>query len=142
MNILFLCTGNAARSQIAEALARAEAPGGIHIYSAGSHPQAGVHATARRVLEEAGLWRDGAHPKSVDEIPVARWDLVITVCADADQSCPLLPGERRRLRWPQSDPSFIPDDDERLQAFRKLREDLRARVRALVAELAVPAAAG
>ncbi len=141
MNILFLCTGNAARSQIAEAVARAEAPAGVNFYSAGSHPEARVHATARQVLEEAGLWRDGAHPKSVDEIPVTHWDLVITVCADADQSCPMLPGEHRRLRWPQFDPSFIPDNEERLAAFRRLREDLRARVRALFAELTAPAAA-
>jgi len=138
MNILFLCTGNAARSQIADALARAAAPDNVHIYSAGTHPEARVHATARQVLEEAGLWRNGAHPKSVDEIPVTHWDLVITVCADADQSCPVLPGEHRRMRWPQFDPSFVPDPIERLAAFRRLREDLRARVQSLFAELASP----
>ena len=135
MKILFLCTGNAARSQIAEAVARAEALPGIEVCSAGTHPAHAVHDTARAVLEEAGLWEDRQHPKGLSDLPHTEWDFVIAVCAYADQTCPTLPGEHQRLRWPFDDPSAIPDEGQRLAAFRQLRDTLRARIRDLFATL-------
>src|SRR5687768_661865 len=93
LRLLFLCTGNSARSQIAEALLQQKGRGRFIAGSAGSRPAAAVNPLAIAVLEEHGIpWR-GHTPKSVDDVLGERWDFVITVCDRAKESCPIFPGK-------------------------------------------------
>lgn len=129
--IVFLCVANSARSQMAEALARQIAPPGVRVLSAGSQPWK-VHPMAVRVLAEVGLDISGARSKGTDEIPIAKADLVVTLCAE--EVCPVVPGTVRRLHWPLTDPSHAWGEDDQLVRFRETRDALRGRIRALFAE--------
>jgi len=137
--VLVVCTGNAARSQMAEAfLARA----GIAAASAGTHP-AGVHPLTVAVLAEVGIDWAGARSKSVLEMLDDSWDLVLTVCDNARETCPVVPGARRAAHEGFPDPAAATGTDgERLAAFRAVRDAIAARMTALAAELRAGAAAG
>src|SRR6185503_2452027 len=117
--ILFLCVANAARSQMAEGLARAMAPrgGGYQFYSAGSQPGT-LNPLGVRALAEEGI--DIAHhcSKGLDDVPLAQADVIVTLCAE--EVCPFVPVERpvQRLHWPLPDPSG-------LEGFRSVRDELR-----------------
>jgi arsenate reductase (thioredoxin) len=115
--IVFLCVANAARSQMAEGLARATAPAGngYRFFSAGSQPGA-LHPLAVRALAEEGI--DIAHyrSKGLDDVPLAQADVIVTLCAD--EVCPFVPGPVRRLHWPLPDPADLED-------FRAVRDELR-----------------
>jgi len=127
--VLFLCVANSARSQMAEGLARALAPPGYSFLSAGSTPSR-VNPLAVAALAEDGI--DIAHhwAKSVDEIPLDRVDVVVTLCAE--EVCPVLPGLIRRLHWPLPDPAAAPGDEAaRLGAFRAARDRLKEMLPAL-----------
>lgn len=124
--ILFLCVANAARSQLAEAIARELAPEGVEVHSAGTAP-GGLHPMAVRVLSERGLDAQGQRSKSVDEIPMDRIDTVVTLCAE--EACPVWLGHARRLHWPLPDPAAHADEVERLAAFRSVRDELFSRIR-------------
>ncbi len=127
--ILFLCTGNAARSQMAEALARIDYGDLLEPVSAGSRPAGFVHPLAIRAIEELGFEMEEAHSKPAEEFQQQAFDLVVTVCDSAAADCPVWPGARHVVNWSIEDPSFASGDAEsRLAAFRATRDDLRRRI--------------
>ena len=133
VRILVVCTGNAARSQMAEAfLARVP---GVGAASAGTHP-AGVHPLTIRVLGEAGIDWSGARSKSITEMLDGDWDLVLTVCDDAREACPVVPGALRTAHEGFPNPAAVPGSEEvRLAAFRGVRDAIASRMAAVAAEL-------
>src|SRR5215472_833407 len=135
--ILFLCTGNAARSQMAEALARLDHGGAVEVVSAGSRPSGGVHPDAVVVLAEMGSDIAGARSKSAAEYRDQSFDAVITVCDAAARDCPSWPGAKRVLHWSIEAPSSEPDPARRVVRFRQTRDDLRGRIAALFTEAAI-----
>lgn len=132
--ILFLCTGNAARSQMAEALARAFHGDVIDAVSAGSRPAGWVHPLAVRAMAEVGVDIRDAESKSAAQFLDQPFDVVVTVCDSAAQDCPHWPGAKRIEHWPIDDPSFAPDGDA-AQRFRETRDDLARRIDELVAAI-------
>jgi arsenate reductase len=127
--ILFLCTGNAARSQMAEALARIDYGDLLDPVSAGSRPAGFVHPLAIRAIEDLGFSLDRAYSKAADEFLRQPFDLVVTVCDSAAADCPTWPGARHIVKWSVEDPSFLPGSEEaRLAAFRWTRDNLRRRI--------------
>jgi arsenate reductase len=133
--ILFLCTGNAARSQMAEALARLDHGHALEAVSAGSRPAYGVHSLAVDVIAEVGLDISGARSKSAEEFRDTVFDVVVTVCDSAAQDCPTWPNAKRVEHWSIEDPSFEPDPAVRYERFVETRDDLRRRIKALVESL-------
>ena len=127
--ILFLCVHNSSRSQIAEGLARALAPSGTEVWSAGTEPR-GVNPFATRVMEEVGIDIGRQTSKRLDDVPWRNADTVVTLCAEGAESCPVVPGEVRRIHWPLPDPAAAPEA-EKLAAFRAARDEIRWRVAAL-----------
>ncbi len=133
--ILFLCTGNAARSQMAEALARLDHGDVLDPVSAGSRPAFGVHSLAVDVIAELGADIAGARSKSSDEFRDTDFDVVVTVCDSAAQDCPIWPNAKRIEHWSIEDPSFEPDPALRHVRFIETRDDLRRRIGLLVESL-------
>ena len=133
--VLFLCTGNAARSQMAEALARLDYGDLLDPVSAGSRPAGFVHPLAIHAIEELGVAVDRARSKSADEFLDQPFDLVVTVCDSAAADCPSWPKARHLVHWSIEDPSFVRGDDEQVQAFRATREELRGRIDSLMEAL-------
>jgi arsenate reductase len=137
--VLFLCTGNSARSQMAEALMNERAHGRYVASSAGSHPAARVNPFAIRALREIGIEWTGHAPRIVDEFMHERFDLVITVCDNAKESCPVFPGSPRSLHWGMEDPADATGTDEdKSGAFAAARDLLARRIDELLAELPAP----
>ena len=127
--VLIVCTGNACRSQMAEAIWRHEAGDRYEVFSAGTFP-AGVHPLARQVVEELGIDMSGQFSKSVYAMGERPFDLVITVCDSAKEICPIFPRARRQLHWPIQDPvGFVGTIEERLPEFRRVREEIRRKIR-------------
>jgi arsenate reductase (thioredoxin) len=134
--ILFLCTGNAARSQMAEALARLDYGDLVDPLSAGSRPAGFVHPLAIEAIEELGLSMASAHSKGAEPFAETKLDLVVTVCDSAAADCPTWPGARHLVNWSVEDPSFVSGDEAaRRAAFRATRDDLRRRIDALMEAL-------
>jgi arsenate reductase (thioredoxin) len=132
--ILILCTGNSARSQMAEGLFRHEAGDRYEVFSAGTRPSS-VRPEAIAVLAEIGIDISGHRSKSVDEFVAQPLDLVITVCDNAKEACPVFPGRTLRLHWPFEDPAHVQGTEEaRLAAFRKVRDQIRQRIRKFLNE--------
>jgi len=126
--VLFVCTGNSARSQIAEGLLRHLSKGAVDAFSAGTEPKP-VNPLALRVMGEAGLDISGHHSKSVAAFADERFDFVITVCNRAKEQCPRWPGQVDYIHWSIEDPAPVQGpEDARLKAFRKAREELRQRI--------------
>lgn len=126
--ILFLCTGNSCRSQIAEGFAKVFAPEGVKIYSAGLEP-AGLNPSAVKVMAEVGIDISGQYSKSIDEIPAHEIDTVITLCGDAEERCPSFPGNVKRIHWPLSDPAKATGSQEQItRVFRSVRDEIKRRV--------------
>jgi arsenate reductase len=124
--VLFLCVANSARSQMAEGIACSLAPAGTKIWSAGSRPTS-VRAEAIAVLKEIGIDISGHRAKAVEEIPSAEVDTVITLCGE--EECPLFLGKATRLHWGLPDPAAVSGSEaERLNAFRRVRDELRRRI--------------
>lgn len=129
--ILFLCTANSCRSQMAEGFARALVPGETAIYSAGTAPKR-VNPLAIQVMNEIGIDISRQRSKGIEEIPMEQIDLVVTLCGEAEESCPTLPPNTRHLHWPLPDPALAAGTTEEiLQAFRQVRDEIRARVEKL-----------
>ncbi len=125
-HLLFLCVANSARSQMAEGIARALAPPGVKISSAGSQPSR-VNPLAVRALAEIGVDISGQHSKSVDDVPAQDVEAVVTLCAE--EVCPVFLGKALRVHWGLPDPAGADGDDAaRLQAFRRVRDELRRRL--------------
>jgi arsenate reductase len=128
--VLFMCVANSARSQMAEGWAHKLAPPGVEIYSAGSFPWK-VHPAAIEVMQERGIDITGQRSKAVAEISPDRIDTVVTLCAE--EVCPVWLGHAARLHWPLPDPAMTWDEDERMDAFRRTRDELERRIAELFA---------
>ena len=127
--VLILCTGNSARSQMAEGLLRDMAAARFEVASAGVAPTQ-VRPEAVEAMREIGVDISQHRSKSIDEFIKQPFDYVITVCDNANQQCPVFGGDSKRLHWSVEDPAAIEGDDEkRLDAFRDARDDLRKRLR-------------
>lgn len=134
--ILFLCTGNAARSQMAEGLARAFHGEELEVVSAGSRPAGWVHPLAVRALAEIGIDARDQTSKSAEQFIDQHFDIVVTVCDSAAQDCPTWPGAKRVEHWPIVDPSYGPDDPAtRYDRFVETRNELQRRIQELVATM-------
>jgi arsenate reductase (thioredoxin) len=123
--VLILCTGNSARSQMAEGLLRHEAGDRFDVASAGINPSS-VRAEAIEAMSEIGIDISGHRSKSVDEFLAQEFDYVITVCDNANEQCPVFPGKTRRVHWSFQDPAAIAGNHQaRLAVFRTARDQIR-----------------
>jgi len=130
--VLFVCTHNSARSQMAEALLRHHGGDRFEAFSAGTEPRS-LHPFAVRVMAEIGVDISEQLSKSVDQFVDEPFDFVITVCDQAGEACPLFPGAIEQLHWSFSDPSAVEgSEEERLEAFHRVRDEIAARVRDFV----------
>jgi len=128
--VLFLCTHNSARSQMAEGWLRALAGERFEAASAGTEATR-VHPLAIRAMDEVGIDLTGHTSKTVDALSGERWDYVITVCDSANERCPIFPGGATRIHWSFDDPSQATGtDEEKLKEFRRVRDEISARIRA------------
>lgn len=135
MNILFLCTGNSCRSQMAEGWARALADDGTVVQSAGIEAH-GRNPRAIAVMKEAGIDISQQASTRVDDDMLKSADLVVTVCGHADEHCPLLPTATRKEHWPLDDPARAGgSEDEIMRVFRTSRDEIRQRVEDLLQRL-------
>ena len=129
---LFLCTGNSSRSQMAEAIVNARMGDTWQAFSAGTRPAGYVHPNALRVLAEIGIHHEG-RSKSADEFRDVSFDVVVTVCDDAAENCPVWLGRGRRVHLSFSDPAKTAGTDEQVMAaFRRVRDDMARRIPALL----------
>lgn len=142
--VLFLCTGNSARSQMAEALLRWLAGERAEVHSAGTHPRPEVHPMAVATL--AGRYHLSAEalfPKNLDRYLAQPFDYVITVCDQAAEACPVFPGAATRLHWSLPDPAAAEGTpDEQQRAFDRTAADIEARLKVWLAEPEVSARLG
>jgi arsenate reductase (thioredoxin) len=126
--ILFLCTHNSARSQMAEGFLRALAGDRFEVASAGTHATR-VHPLAIRAMADVGIDLGGHVSKVVDELVTQRWDYVITVCDAANEACPVFPTKTSRVHWSFEDPAQARgSDDQRLAVFRRIRDQIKRRI--------------
>ena len=128
--VLFLCTGNSCRSQMAEAFLRQIAGNRFEVFSAGLEPTT-IHPMTYKVMAEVGFDLTGQRAKSVDEyLGKVKFQYLITVCDDADKNCPTVwPGMVSRMHWSFEDPArFIGSEEEKLQKFREVRDQIHRRV--------------
>lgn len=140
--VLFLCTGNSARSPMAAALVRAKSGGAVAAYSAGSHPRP-LHPNAARVMrEDFGLDLDGHVPSSLDDFAGERFDAVISLCDRVREVCPEFPGHPETIHWSIANPATGEADDATWPLFRRAAAELSTRVDYLLALLgdALPSA--
>ncbi|MBI3404604.1 MAG: arsenate reductase ArsC [Acidobacteria bacterium] len=135
VRILFLCTGNRARSQMAEGLARSLVAPGVEVASAGIKPNPkGVHVLAIELLREHGIDATSFRPKHLDDLP-GEFDFVITVCDNAAQECPNVPARRKCMHWSLPDPDLAGGDPVReREMFREIFAELDRRLRAWLSE--------
>ncbi|HZF67907.1 MAG TPA: arsenate reductase ArsC [Gemmatirosa sp.] len=131
--VLILCTGNSARSQIAEALLAARGAGRVEAASAGSRPALRVNPFAVEVLRAHGVTWDGRTPKSIDDVAGERFDLVVTVCDNARDACPYFPSAAAQVHWGLPDPAEHTEPATARSAFAETYDALVARVDALLA---------
>jgi arsenate reductase (thioredoxin) len=130
VRVLILCTGNSARSQMAEGLLRHDGGNRFEVSSAGTHPTR-VRPEAIAAMGEIGIDISGHRSKSVDEFAGQEFDFVITVCDNARESCPMFPAKTQRIHWSIDDPAAVTgSEEENLAAFRRARDELRSRLRA------------
>jgi ArsR family transcriptional regulator, arsenate/arsenite/antimonite-responsive transcriptional repressor / arsenate reductase (thioredoxin) len=137
--VLFLCTGNSARSQMAEALARVRSGGVVEAHSAGSHPKP-LHANAVRAMrDEHGIDLTGQRSKHLSVFAQQRFDRVISLCDRVREVCPEFPGHPETIHWSIPDPA-VGDDEASYPAFQQTADELETRIRFLLATLAAPTA--
>ncbi len=137
--VLFLCTGNSARSQMAEGLLRYFAGDHFEVYSAGLEPK-GVNPYAIQVMQEIGIDIRRHQSKSVmDYLGRVHMSMVITVCSKAEERCPIFPFTTQRLYWPFEDPAaFVGTPDETLAKFREVRNQISERLQGWLREQGIP----
>lgn len=124
--VLILCTGNSCRSHLAEGILRASGGGLLDVQSAGSKPAGFVHPLAIQVMAEIGIDISGHRSKHLDEFLDKKIETVITVCGNADQACPLFPGQLNRHHWGFVDPAKAEGaPHEQLEIFRRVRDEIR-----------------
>ena len=131
LRVLFLCTGNSARSQMAEAILRHLSRGAVDVRSAGSDPRPRINPFAREAVKKVfGLDMDGQRPKSMNDFLSQRFDYVITVCDRAAEACPNFPGAPEVIRWSLPDPAGAGGgEEEKLRTFEDSAKDLMRRIR-------------
>lgn len=135
LKVMFLCTGNSCRSQMAEGFARELGRGLLEPYSAGLMA-AGVHPRAIAVMKEAGI--DISHQKSkeIDTDLLGKMDIVITLCGHAEESCPYTPPAIKRLHWPIEDPvGTVGTEEEIMRRFRRARDEIREKITEFITSL-------
>ncbi len=132
--VLFLCTHNSARSQMAEGWLRALAGDRFDVASAGTEATR-VHPLAILAMEEVGIGLRGHTSKTIDVFFSQPWDYVITVCDSANERCPIFPGGTNRIHWSFDDPSQVTGTDEdKLKKFRRVRDEILTRLRQWLAD--------
>jgi arsenate reductase len=125
--VLILCTGNSCRSHMAEGILRAAAKDSIRVASAGSSPAGYVHPLAIKALAEIGIDISAHHSKHMNEFLKEPVETVITVCGNADQACPMFPGQSNRYHWGFNDPAHaVGTEKEKLAVFRRVRDEIKA----------------
>jgi|SRR5271165_1924012 len=134
--VLILCTGNSARSQMAEGILRHDFGDQFDVFSAGTKPSH-VRPEAIEAMSELGIDLSGHRSKSVDEFLGQEFDYVITVCDNAKESCPIFPGRTQRIHWSFEDPAGVQgSEEERTAAFRRIRDQIRAHFAEFIPKLA------
>jgi arsenate reductase (thioredoxin) len=124
--VLILCTGNSCRSHIAEGFLRAAAKGRFRVASAGSKPAGYVHSLAIKAMAEVGIDISQHTSKHLSEFLNQPVETVITVCGNADQACPIFPGQANRHHWPFLDPAHATGtEEEKMEVFRSVRDEMR-----------------
>jgi arsenate reductase len=135
--VLFLCTGNSCRSQMAEGWARSLRPDAMESYSAGTDPH-GMNSAAVRVMAEAGVDIANHWSKHVDELKAVPFDYVITVCDSANEACPVLPGRAKRIHVGFDDPPRLAKEaateEDALRHYRRVRDEIRSFIETLDGE--------
>lgn len=131
LSVLFLCTGNSARSQMAEAILRHLSHDRIEIASAGTTPQPDIHPMARHAVKTLlNIDMVGQYPKMLDQFLGRKFDYVITVCDRAAETCPLFPGDPERIHWSYEDPAAaVGTDDQRQRTFDNTAKQMLTRMR-------------
>lgn len=130
--VLILCTGNSARSQMAEGLLRHDGGRQFEVLSAGTKPSH-VRPEAIKVMGELGIDISGHRSKSVDEFAGQEFDYVITVCDSVKEQCPIFPGKTKRIHWSFDDPASAEgDEDARHAVFRRVRDEIRERLKEFI----------
>jgi len=124
--ILFLCTGNSCRSQMAEGFAKKMLPKNMEIFSAGIEPR-GIHPMAIKVMQEVGIDISQQRSKNISELPVSEIDIVVTLCGEAAENCPVFPGKVERIHWTIEDPAKAQGSEEEItQVFRRVRDKIKS----------------
>lgn len=135
LRVIFLCTGNSCRSQMAEGFATALGEGMVEAHSAGLIP-AGVNSHAIRVMQETGIDISDRESKSIDGALLRNMDVVITLCGNAEASCPVTPPEIKRLHWPINDPvGAVGSEEDILKEFRRARDEIRKKIVGFIDEI-------
>jgi len=125
--VLILCTGNSCRSHLAEGILRAVAGDIVTVASAGSKPAGYVHPLAIRVMQEIGIDISSHCSKHMNDFLAGEVETVITVCGNADQACPIFPGQVNRHHWPFDDPAHSTGTEvQQLEVFRRVRDEIRS----------------
>ena len=134
--ILILCTGNSCRSHLAEGILRAAVGESAEVASAGSDPAGYVHPMAVAVMKEIEIDISTHTSKHLDEFLQREVHTVITVCGNADQACPIFPGQAEKHHWPFDDPAKVMGSEEEIRAvFRRVRDEIRAKFEAYAAQI-------
>ena len=134
--VMFLCTANSCRSQMAEGFAKEFGKGLIEIYSAGLMA-AGVHNRAIAVMNEIGIDISNQKSKVIDEDLLRQMDVIVTLCGYAEELCPYTPPEIKRVHWPIKDPvGTIGTEEEIMNEFRRARDEIKEKVKALIKDIA------
>jgi arsenate reductase (thioredoxin) len=134
--VLILCTGNSCRSHLAEGILRAAAGDLVEVASAGSKPAGYVHPLAVRAMQEIGIDISAHRSKHLSEFLAQPVNTVITVCGNADQACPMFPGQAHRYHWGFDDPAHAPGtEEEQMAVFRRARDEIRKTFEAYAAGL-------
>ena len=135
MKVLFLCTGNSCRSQMAEGLLRFAGGDVVDVSSAGTKPQS-INADAIAAMKEMGIDISAQKSKSMQQFVNESFDYVVTLCDDAKESCPVFPGQAKRLHWRLPDPATAKGSAaKRMKVFREIREQLSVHIDDLLAEI-------
>ncbi|MBA7592968.1 Arsenate reductase [subsurface metagenome] len=126
--VLFLCTGNSCRSQMAEGFAKKMLPKNMEIFSAGLEPK-GVHPIAVKVMQEIGVDISHQKSKNISDIPIDEISIVVTLCGDAAERCPVFPGKVKRIHWELEDPAKAQGSQEEIiKIFQKVRDKIRSHI--------------
>jgi arsenate reductase len=135
IKVMFLCTGNSCRSQMAEGFARELGKGILEPYSAGVSPQ-GVNEKAVRVMKEIGIDILHQQSKSIDQELLRNMDVIITLCDNAAGSCPWTPPQIKLIHWPLDDPArAVGSEEEILTEFRRVRDEIEERIKSFIKEV-------